>query len=95
MRAFTILRLRRLPDGSGHGYSGHVVCTGQSETFSVLTEGGSLVVTLAGIETRLSLDPFVAMRCHWPEIGETVRSGLAAILNDPRYTAQRQMAQAA
>lgn len=95
MQAFTILRLRRLPNGSGQGFSGDVVCAGQREPFSVITEGGSLVVTLAGLDLRLAVDPFVAMRCHWHEISDAVRDGLGRLMSSPSYAAQRQIAEAA
>jgi hypothetical protein len=86
---FTILRLRRLLNGSGHGYAGEIVTKGQSETFTVIAEGGSLVLTLKGIDTRIAVDAFVAMRCDWREIGDVVRSGLTRVLTSSRYADQR------
>lgn len=86
---FTILRLRRLPNGSGHGYAGQIVAGGQSEAFTVMAEGGSLVLTLNGIDLRIVVDAFVAMRCEWAEIADIVRGALARVLASPRYAHQR------
>lgn len=95
MRAFTILRLRALGPEDGCGFAGHVVCDGQSEAFRVRASGTTLALSLAGQNLSLPVDPFVAQACRWPEIGDTVRTGLGQILNSPRYTAERHGAYAA
>lgn len=89
MRAFTLLHLRALEPESGRGFTGQVVCDGQSESFRVRASWSALTLSVAGHDLHLPIDAFVAHTCRWPEIGDTVRAGLSRILNSPRYAAER------